>query len=95
MDELARRYRDGQVDWLDGVTAGFKDWWFNCRPSNTEPLLRLTVEAKTPKLLEEKLTEIRSILGPPIQDEHEKSEPVKEQPEKKPVKKKKTSRKQG
>jgi phosphomannomutase len=66
MDELAKRYRDGQVDWLDGVTVGFKDWWFNCRPSNTEPLLRLTVEAKTPEMLREKLKEIQSMLGPPV-----------------------------
>jgi phosphomannomutase len=65
MDELAKRYRDGQVDWLDGVTASYKDWWFNCRPSNTEPLLRLTVEAKTGELLKEKLKEIESVLGPP------------------------------
>jgi phosphomannomutase len=65
MDELAKRYRDGQVDSLDGVTVSYKDWWFNCRPSNTEPLLRLTVEAKTGELLKEKLKEIESVLGPP------------------------------
>ena len=65
MDELAKRYRDGQVDSLDGVTVSYKDWWFNCRPSNTEPLLRLTIEAKTEKLLKEKLSEIEGVLGPP------------------------------
>jgi phosphomannomutase len=92
MDELARRYRDGQVDSLDGVTVGFKDWWFNCRPSNTEPLLRLTIEAKTPGLLREKLAQIGAMLGPSVQ--HEKtSPPQEEQPEKKPDKKKKTNRK--
>jgi len=63
MEELARRYSDGQVDYLDGVTVSFKDWWFNCRPSNTEPLLRLNVEAKTKELLEEKLEQIKSQLG--------------------------------
>jgi phosphomannomutase len=63
MDELIRRYADGQVDRLDGVTIGFKDWWFNCRPSNTEPLLRLNVEAKTPDMLKEKLTELEAALG--------------------------------
>jgi hypothetical protein len=47
MEELARRYSEGQIDHLDGVTIGFKEWWFNCRPSNTEPLLRLNVEAKS------------------------------------------------
>jgi phosphomannomutase len=72
MDELAKRYRDGQVDWLDGVTAGFKDWWFNCRPSNTEPLLRLTVEAKTSEMLQTKLKEIQSMLGEPVRHEEHK-----------------------
>ncbi|HEC03165.1 MAG TPA: phosphomannomutase/phosphoglucomutase, partial [Phycisphaerales bacterium] len=66
MDELARRYSDGQIDHLDGVTVGYKDWWFNCRPSNTEPLLRLNIEAKTKELLEEKLAEMTQQLGEPI-----------------------------
>jgi len=65
MEELTRRYSDGQIDHLDGVTVSFKDWWFNCRPSNTEPLLRLNVEAKTQELLDEKLAEIESQLGSP------------------------------
>ena len=66
MDELARRYSDGQIDHLDGVTILFKDWWFNCRPSNTEPLLRLNVEAKSKELLDEKLAEITGQLGKPV-----------------------------
>ena len=66
MDELARRYRDGQIDYLDGVTIGYKDWWFNCRPSNTEPLLRLNVEAKSKEMLDEKLAEIAGRLGEPV-----------------------------
>ncbi|MHC4529609.1 MAG: phosphomannomutase/phosphoglucomutase, partial [Planctomycetota bacterium] len=45
MDELARKYSDGKIDHLDGVTIQYKSWWFNCRASNTEPLLRLNVEA--------------------------------------------------
>ena len=63
MDDLAKLFRDGQIDNLDGVTVRFKDWWFNCRPSNTEPLLRLNVEAKTGEVLEEKLAQIRKQLG--------------------------------
>jgi phosphomannomutase len=63
MDELVRRYADGQADRLDGVTIGYKDWWFNCRPSNTEPLLRLNVEAKTPELLQAKLAELEAAIG--------------------------------
>jgi len=66
MDELARRYSDGRIDHLDGVTVGYKDWWFNCRPSNTEPLLRLNIEAKSKELLDEKLSEIEGQLGKSI-----------------------------
>jgi phosphomannomutase len=66
MDELAKRYSDGQVDFLDGVTVGYKDWWCNCRPSNTEPLLRLNLEAKSKEMLEEKLAEISEQLGKPV-----------------------------
>ncbi|MHC4364170.1 MAG: phosphomannomutase/phosphoglucomutase [Planctomycetota bacterium] len=66
MDELAKRYGDGQIDYLDGVTVRYKTWWFNCRPSNTEPLLRLNIEAKTKTVLEEKLHEIQQCLGRPV-----------------------------
>ncbi|MFQ6035872.1 MAG: phosphomannomutase/phosphoglucomutase [Sedimentisphaerales bacterium] len=66
MDELTKRYNDGQIDQMDGVTIGYKNWWFNCRPSNTEPLLRLNVEAKTKRLLEDKLSEIEQVIGKPI-----------------------------
>ena len=66
MDELARRYRDAKVDYLDGVSVQYKDWWFNCRPSNTEPLLRLNVEAKSKELLDEKLAELGRLLGSPV-----------------------------
>jgi phosphomannomutase len=66
MEELARRYNEGQADYLDGVTVGFKDWWFNCRPSPVEPRLRLHVEARTKELLDEKLREIEQQLGTPV-----------------------------
>jgi phosphomannomutase len=46
------------VDHLDGVTIDYGDWWFNVRPSNTEPLLRLNVEAKTRPLVEQKRDEM-------------------------------------
>ncbi|MDE3064186.1 MAG: phosphomannomutase/phosphoglucomutase [Acidobacteriota bacterium] len=47
VDAVTRRVRDegAQVDRLDGLTADYGSWWFNLRPSNTEPLLRLNVEA--------------------------------------------------
>ena len=45
MEALAARYADARQDRLDGLTIEYDDWWFNCRPSNTEPLLRLNLEA--------------------------------------------------
>jgi len=66
MDEFVRRYSDGQIDHLDGVTIGYKDWWFNCRPSNTEPLLRLNLETRSKELLDEKLSEITEQIGKPV-----------------------------
>ncbi len=47
---------------FDGYRIEYKDWWFNIRPSNTEPYLRLLVEAKTRLLLDEKLDEIKGII---------------------------------
>jgi phosphomannomutase len=55
---IASAYADGRQDLLDGLTVQFDDWWFNLRPSNTEPLLRLNVEARTEELLEEKTREL-------------------------------------
>ena len=49
-----RSYADGRQDRTDGLTVEFDDWWFNVRPSNTEPLLRLNVEARTEELLKER-----------------------------------------
>jgi phosphomannomutase len=66
MDELENKYKNGQVDHLDGVTVCFKEWWFNCRPSNTEPLLRLNIEARTKEMLGQKLSEIIDHLGKPV-----------------------------
>ncbi len=48
---------------FDGYRVEYKDWWFNIRPSNTEPYLRLLVEAKSEKLLDEKLREIKAIIN--------------------------------
>ncbi len=66
IDALARRYADGAVDFLDGVTVQYAEWWFNVRPSNTEPLLRLVLEAKDADLLERRRAELVSILGEPV-----------------------------
>jgi len=47
---------------FDGYRVEFPDWWFNIRPSNTEPYLRFIAEAKTQKLLEQKVSKVREIL---------------------------------
>ncbi|MGR3220958.1 MAG: phosphomannomutase/phosphoglucomutase [Candidatus Anammoxibacter sp.] len=52
--QLANKFADGTIDYLDGITIDYGDWWFNVRKSNTEPMLRLNLEAKTKKLLEKK-----------------------------------------
>ncbi len=62
MENIKEKYSDGKQDFLDGVTVEYKDWWFNVRPSNTEPLLRLTIEADTEILLEEKIKELSEFI---------------------------------
>lgn len=64
MKELEQHYqRQAQnVLHLDGVSVEFEDWWFNVRPSNTEPVLRLNLEADTEKLMKEKTKEVRSLI---------------------------------
>jgi phosphomannomutase len=54
MKELAEKFSDGKISWMDGITIEYKDWWLNVRPSNTEPYLRLNLEADTRKLMETK-----------------------------------------
>jgi phosphomannomutase len=62
---LKERFKDGEIDDLDGVTVQYRDWWFNVRKSNTEPLLRLNLEASTPALLAEKSALLAPMLGRP------------------------------
>ncbi len=62
INKLKEIYQDGKIDELDGVRIDFSDWWFNVRPSNTEPVLRLNLEAKTKKLMEEKKDELLKII---------------------------------
>ncbi len=57
-----RSVRDGRQDRTDGLTVEFEDWWFNVRPSNTEPLLRLNVEARTEELLKERTAEVLEVI---------------------------------
>jgi len=65
MDELGQRFADGRIDYLDGITIQYDDWWFNVRPSNTEPYLRLVLEAKDADQLDRRRAELIRILGTP------------------------------
>jgi phosphomannomutase len=60
--ELAERYRDGKVSWLDGISVDYETWHFNVRPSNTEPLLRLNLEAFTKEEMEARTEEVLRII---------------------------------
>jgi phosphomannomutase len=62
MQKLKEIYQDGKLDELDGIRIDFPDWWFNVRPSNTEPKLRLNLEAKTKELMEEKRDEVLALI---------------------------------
>jgi phosphomannomutase len=62
LKQIEEQYSSGKIDHLDGVTVDFGDWWFNVRPSNTEPLLRLNIEANTKEKLEEKKEELLKLI---------------------------------
>jgi phosphomannomutase len=62
IERVAAALGDGRQDRLDGLTVEFDDWWCNVRPSNTEPLLRLNVEAKSEELLKAKTQEVLALI---------------------------------
>jgi phosphomannomutase len=62
LDELAARYTGGATYTLDGFSAEFPDWHFNVRGSNTEPMLRLNLEATTERMMEDKRDEILKFI---------------------------------
>jgi phosphomannomutase len=62
IDGLSAKYQAGQVYTMDGVSAEFPDWHFNVRASNTEPMLRLNLEATTPELMEQKRDEVLAFI---------------------------------
>jgi phosphomannomutase len=59
----SERAAGAAVDLLDGVTVERDDWWYNVRPSNTEPLLRLNLEARTPELCAAHVAEVRALIA--------------------------------
>src|SRR4029078_6894169 len=62
IDLLAHKYQAGRVYTMDGVSGEFPDWHFNVRGSNTEPMLRLNLEAVTPELMAEKRDEVLAYI---------------------------------
>ncbi len=62
IEEISRVFADGEQDRLDGLTVQYDDYWFNLRPSNTEPLLRLNVEADSKKILDQKTAAILKVI---------------------------------
>jgi len=62
--EAAYRAQGATIDHLDGVTVEFSTWWFNLRSSNTQPLLRLNVEADDPETLNQKTKKVLGMIRP-------------------------------
>ncbi|MGC6489046.1 MAG: phosphomannomutase/phosphoglucomutase [Planctomycetota bacterium] len=66
MKEVEERFSDARIDFLDGITVTYDDWWANVRPSNTEPFLRMCLEADTAALMAEKRAALFEVLGEPV-----------------------------
>ncbi len=60
---LEEKYKDGKIIKIDGIRIDFADWWFLARKSNTEPLIRLTIESKNENLIPEKVKELEAIIS--------------------------------
>jgi phosphomannomutase len=63
IDSVAAHFRHGQQDRLDGLTVDMGDWWFNLRPSNTEPLLRLNLEAGDRSACDDRVAEVLALVA--------------------------------
>ena len=66
LQTIRETFSDGRFDELDGITVEYDDWWFNVRLSNTEPLLRLNLEADTSERLIEARERLFEVLGTPV-----------------------------
>lgn len=62
IEKIRATYADGKIQEIDGLSVAYPDWWFNIRASNTEPLIRLTVEARNPELMAAKRDELLAFL---------------------------------
>ncbi|MBI2923644.1 MAG: phosphomannomutase/phosphoglucomutase [Planctomycetes bacterium] len=65
IEKISKKFAESKQDRLDGITIECADWWCNVRKSNTEPVLRLNLEAKTAAVRDAALKEIMAITGPP------------------------------
>jgi phosphomannomutase len=63
IEKVAASFASADQDRLDGLTVDLGDWWFNLRPSNTEPLLRLNLEAATPAEVDVHVAEVQQVMG--------------------------------
>jgi len=63
IERVAAAYPDATQDRVDGLTVDLGDWWFNLRPSNTEPLLRLNLEARDPEACAAHVAEVRALIS--------------------------------
>lgn len=62
LERVRTAFSDGQIDTLDGLTIEYPTWWFNVRASNTQPLLRLNVEADSQSELTERLEAVLAVI---------------------------------
>jgi len=62
LEAIEARYKDGRIEKVDGVSVEYPEWHFNVRPSNTEPLLRLNLEAKSPALMAQRRDEVLALI---------------------------------
>jgi phosphomannomutase len=80
IEAVAKALADGRQDRLDGLTVEFEDWWCNVRPSNTEPLLRLNVEARSADVLQEETTAVLAIIRDDQRPADDRSGPIASAP---------------
>ncbi len=62
IERVAAEFPDAQIDRLDGLTVDCGSWWFNLRPSNTEPLLRLNLEASDRAACDQHVVEVLALV---------------------------------
>jgi len=62
LEKIKEKYTDGDISYIDGISVDYPDWRFNIRVSNTEPLVRMNIEAKTKELVGEKVRELTNLI---------------------------------